>query len=222
MYDVIMDLPLFQGISREHVSQFLEKTYVEVINFEAGTVLMHAGDTEDALLYVIGGVLELEWKNQPGDIKILFTLGERSLVDASHLYGMARAMPYTLRARTDVSLLRIEKTQFMAFLDKQPIYLLNFVNYLSLRAQKGMSALAHVKDASLRTLLSVWINETTPSEADNIEIHASISTLSRYCNMSVEGVRRALAALQARELITRKRDVVSVLSRRQFLQELFS
>ena len=26
MYDVIMDLPLFQGISREHVSQFLEKT----------------------------------------------------------------------------------------------------------------------------------------------------------------------------------------------------
>ena len=85
MYDVIMDLPLFQGISREHVSQFLEKTYVEFINFEAGTVLMHAGDTEDALLYVIGGVLELEWKNQPGDIKILFTLGERSLVDASHL-----------------------------------------------------------------------------------------------------------------------------------------
>lgn len=221
MYDVIMDLPLLQGISREHVSKFLEKTYVEFINSEAGTVLMHAGDTEEALLYVIGGLMELEWKNKAGDITLLFTLGERSLIDASHLFGMTRTMPYTLRARTDVSLLRIDKAQFMAFLDKQPIYLLNFVNYLSLRAQKGMSALAHVRDASLRTILSVWINELTPTEAENIEVHASASTLSRYANMSAEGVRRALSALQSQELITRKRDVIGIISRPQFLSELF-
>lgn len=221
MYDVIMELPLLQGITREHVSAFLEKTYVEFINSAQGTQLMQAGDTEDSLLYIISGTVEAEWKNTSGEIAITFTLGEKSLIDASHLFGMSREIPYTLHALTDVSLLRIEKSQFLAFLDKQPIYLLNFINYLSLRAQKGLQSITNRSDASLRSLLSSWINIVTPTEAQGIVIHATTTILSRYSNLSVEAVRRALGAMQNDGLIRRKREIIAITSRRQFLQSLF-
>lgn len=222
MYDVIMELPLLQGISREYVSAFLEKTYVEFINSAEGSKLMQAGETENFLLYIISGKVESKWENRTGEIAITFTLGEKSLIDAAHLFGMSRIMPYTLQALTNVSLLRIEKSQFLAFLDKQPIYLLNFINYLSLRAQKGIESLACQRDASLRSLMATWINAVTPTEAEDIMVHASTYILSRYSNLSAEAVRRALAAMQSEGLINRKRDIISITSRRQFLQELFS
>ena len=217
MYDVIMDLPLFQGISRAQVSAFLEKTQVESINAERGALIRPSGAAGDSLLYVISGTVQMQWTNDAGDIEICFTQGPRSLLGASHLFGMVRQTPYSVRALTKSSFIKIDKMQYLDLLQTQHVYLLNFINYLSLRAQKPLSQLAAITDDVPLSLLRTLIGTVTPTTAADIELKLSVSTLSRSCNMETSALRLRLEALERRGLIKLGKDSIAVSDRSAFL-----
>ena len=213
MYDLLMDLPLLQGISREHVSALLEKTHIEFSKANAGDVLRRAGDEDNALMYVISGSVEAEWRNHADDIVITFSEKGRTLLDASHLFGMQRKNPYTYTAQTDVSLLSIDKSQYLSLLGTQSIYMLNFINYLSLRAQRPMELLAQIDSCRLRDFLTTWITTITPSTARNITLQADKSTLMKYTNQSEGSLIADLAEMQRQKVIKYSSDIIAIASR---------
>lgn len=55
MYSTIMDLPLFKGISKDHVSAFLEKTHVSFVNYGKGERLHDRCQPCRVMRFVISG-----------------------------------------------------------------------------------------------------------------------------------------------------------------------
>lgn len=49
MYDIIMFLPLFKGVTEEDVSFFLEKTRLVFDNYNAGDVIIDKGEVVERL-----------------------------------------------------------------------------------------------------------------------------------------------------------------------------
>lgn len=217
MYDVLMDLPLLQGISRDQVSTLLEKTHLEFINAKPGELLRNFDSDEDSLLYVISGEVEIEWRNKEGLISIKFRQGAKSVLGASHLFGLLRNNPYAVRAISQTSLMRIEKSQYLKLLQTQPIYLINLLNYLSLRAQKPLELLATMKDGSPEQLLGMWVKAATPSSAYKIIVHISNATFCKFTNMSEEQLRRRLFAMQKNGIIELGEDTIAIPSRDKLL-----
>ena len=213
MYDVIMDLPLLQGISRAQVSAFLEKTHVEFINVAEGGNI-RAADTEiDSLLYVITGSVKVLWRNKSGDMSIEFRQGAHSLLGASNLFGMVRRSPFSVEALTPTSLLRIDKAQYLSLLHTQPVYLLNLLNYLSLRAQKPLEILGARKDGSPLTSLRAWVGIVTPSNATDIVVNISDEKFAKYLNLDINTLRRRLFNLQRSGLVELGKDTIAIPSR---------
>lgn len=213
MYDVIMDLPLLQGISHAQVSAFLEKTHVEFINVAEGGNVCDAYTESDSLLYVIKGDVKVVWCNKSGAVTIEFRQGARSLLGASNLFGMVRRSPYSVVALTPVSLLRINKAQYLSLLQTQPVYLLNLLNYLSLRAQKPLEILGTWKDGSPLSWLRTWVGIVTPSTAIDIAVNISDGTFAKYLNLDINTLRRRLFSLQRSGLIELGKDTIVIPSR---------
>lgn len=221
MYDVIMDLPLFQGISRQQVSAFLEKTHVEFLRADIGDLILMANTISDTLMFVISGQVEICWQNTNKDLTLTFRQGSRSLIGATRLFGMDRNIPFSVTAIQPTSMLRIDKAQYLNLLQTQPVYLLNYLNYLSLRAQKPVDILKSQIDGSLLEWLRNIVQLLTPSSASEITFTIKNKTLGRMVNMEITSVRRRLLALQREGLIEIHEDSFTIPSRRALLNPDF-
>ena len=58
MYDTIMSLPLFKGVSRERISYFLEKTSISFLKYKSGDIILRHDDEITKLRFVISGKIK--------------------------------------------------------------------------------------------------------------------------------------------------------------------
>ena len=59
MYETIMDLPLFKGVGKDHVSQFLEKTPVSFHNYTDGELISTPGEEVKMIKFIIKGEVDI-------------------------------------------------------------------------------------------------------------------------------------------------------------------
>jgi signal-transduction protein with cAMP-binding, CBS, and nucleotidyltransferase domain len=218
MYDVIMDLPLFRGLSHAQVSSFLEKTHIEFINYNRGDMIRDHHQSEDALIFVISGKVRMEWVNDDMSLKVCYVSGCGTVHGAFNLFGMVRENPYSMRAMERTSVLRVSKNQYMDLLVLNPVYLLNFLNMLSLKCQRASEALAAERDASVLTKMQTYVLSLTPTTCESVEIEYDLVALATHTNLSPEIVVRQLDCIRDMGIAEVTNDKVIITSRRDFIK----
>jgi CRP-like cAMP-binding protein len=217
MYDMIMDLPLFRGLSHVEISSFLEKTHIEFLNFEKGDRIRDFGAVEDALLFVISGNVKTIWRNDKSSMYLSFVSGRSYVFGVFNLFGLVRENPFALEAVDKVSLMRVSKKQYLDLLSLNPVYLLNYLNILSLQCQRGFQALATIDNVSVAAVIRTLILGLTPTLCENIELNSDRKSLCSATNMTTEAIDAQLQDLEARGLIEVLGDTIRIPSRRDFL-----
>ncbi len=218
MYDIIMDLPLFRGISRAQVSAFLEKTNVEFINYKDGEILQRCGDEPQHLIYLIRGKVCAEWRNDAENVRICYMQRNGSMLGATHLFGMVRQYSTSISATGSVSVLRISKSQYINILLSDKIFLFNYLNYLSAAVQRCETAIRRQGNSNFRQLLTRWIAALIPYDATEISIYATESVLCALAGIRKSALKEEIAVLSADNLIRPGRGRLEILSRSGLLE----
>lgn len=213
MYDIIMGLPLFKGISVEQVSRFLEKTHVEIIRYGDGEQIVRSGEVCHRLMFVISGKCLVTRRVAEGEATINQLSGCGKLLCASNLFGMERESAESAVAIGHAGVLAFSKSQYMDLLQTDPIYLLNYFNYLSFCAQRCASALSGYSQASVSRILGVWLMAFTESDSEKIWIDCNDGVLSRITGQSEGRVESSLSMLAGKKLIERREDGIRILDR---------
>lgn len=217
MYSIIMELPLFKGISREQVSAFLEKTSIEFLNFKSGDIILEAGTISDYIYFTISGETEITWKNTLMGICISYTLSSGNVFGSEWLYGMHREIPLQAAAKGNVAIMRVSKKEYMALLDSSQVYQLNFLNYISLKMQRADYSLRNLDLFSLKGFLCTYMLSIVPSDARDISFifdatngsHSSAAIL--HCEEDMKG-------LEDKGLTQRIPHGIRIISRKKFLE----
>ena len=55
IFEILMDLPLFQGVSREKLSELIEKTPFHFLKYSDGEAIAAAGDSCTRIRFIISG-----------------------------------------------------------------------------------------------------------------------------------------------------------------------
>lgn len=185
-----MELPLFKGIGEEQLSQLLEKTSVEFLKFKDGEKIADAKEQVNAVDFIIKGKVRNVYKMVNFPIEIHEIIGKGGVLGAMHLYGIDTKYCSTATAVGEVSLLRIEKSQYMNILMSDRIYILNFVNYLSAAAQKPEKLILEQAMPSIERSLNNLADLVSSRRADYVKIIGSEEALAKYCGVSVEEFRK--------------------------------
>lgn len=183
MYDTIMDLPLFKGIGEEQLSQMLEKTKIEFLKFEDGDILALPHQQVKSIDFILSGKARNSYTMENFPIEIREILSHGNMIAPIRLFGLDTVYASKCEAIGNVSVLRVEKSQYMKILMTDKIYILNFVNYLSAAAQKCQKLMLAHPLPSIERTLSTLAYSVGSRQAEKIMIAGSDEALAAYCGV---------------------------------------
>lgn len=196
MYEILQGLPLFKGTSIDQISSFLEKTHVEFRNHHPGDVIAREGEQCGYIKYVISGAVRKTTRVCDGLALTEEILGPGSVLMPTHLFGLITSYPAHVESIEEGSLMLIRKDQYFELLNSDPIFVLNFVNYLSYHAQMRLKSLLNFRGGSLEQWLKTLRQGVLESHFVESRIHTSAQDIAHMLGMGEDDLRRQLAELR--------------------------
>lgn len=185
MYETIMELPLFKGIGKELLSQMLEKTRIEFLKFQPGDILYEGHNKVTGIDFILSGEVKMSYTLNNFKISIEEILGKDRMIGAVNLFGMETKNKAKATAQSEVSVLRIEKAEYIKILQSDHIFILNFVNYLSASAQKGPEQILNIPNPSLMSILETMAFAVVTRAAEYVLLAGEDEEIARFCRVSV-------------------------------------
>lgn len=217
MYEMLMDLPLFKGVGKDQISYFLEKTNIDFLNYPDSATVVDCGDPVKMIKFVISGRVRIIHPLDSASISVEEIAGFGRVLGAERLFGITTGYPYRVEALGKTSVMEFSKEQYVNLLHSDRIYILNFFNYLSLRAQRPVEAMMHYSHDDIRSRLCVLISMLTDPGSAGLAINATDEALAGYCGKTREEVSSWKGAAQEAGLITVSEGCIRIRSRMEFL-----
>lgn len=230
MYEIIMSLPLFKGLSKTQISSLIEKTPISFSQFEKGAVIYNEGDPIEKLKCLIGGKVKITHRigtQESGtcscneahcNLFITETVESPAILEAQKLFGMNRHTDSVAICDEKASIMELGKEQYLKLLQSDNIYLINYLNYLSIRAQAINKTFMSFPSRSLKDILDKMVISLVSRSADSIEFHYNPDVFAKYCSMTNNELIDNLRTLQSEGLIEILHDGFRIISRSCFLR----
>ena len=185
MYETIMELPLFKGLGAEQLSLMLEKTSVEFLNFDPGTIIHEESKNVKVIDFILKGKVGRTFKMSNPSIQMEEIIGEGCVLGASHLFGLHTRYWANTEAKEKTSLMRITKHDYRNILLSDEIYLMNFMNYLSAAAQRPGKLALSTPSNSISSFLQLIIVSLVSPMAESISFNATDEDMARFCGVKI-------------------------------------
>ena len=217
MYETIMDLPLFKGVGKDQVSQFLEKTPLSFTNYSDGEEISTAGEDVKMIKFIISGEVSIRQKLDSLNLTVEEISGSERVLGADRLFGISTGYPFTIVAHGKASIMQFKKEQYVNLLYSDRIYMLNFFNYLSLRAQRPVEAVSVFATGDIGGRLRQMVSIMTDPVARTINLESTMDEVAHYCGVGREALDQWLKINEQSGIIKREEGRVTIPSRENFL-----
>lgn len=214
MYENLMTLPLFKGVSHSRISQIVGKTPLAFLKYLDGEILLRAGEPCTGLKFVIDGKVRLTIRNHTDRFRISQTLISPAVISPDFLFGRDTLYPADCISIGTVSLMQIAKHDFINLLQEDDIILFNYLNLLSTNAQKAIDGVIALTTGSLEERIAFWIIALTQMGSTDILLQARQRDLYALFGVQRTSFVAALDNLRDKGIINYTSTEISVISRR--------
>lgn len=215
MYESLMTLPLFKGVSHERLSEIVGKIPLAFLKYMPGEKVMDSGDPCTGLKFVLKGSVRLSLHNVNDRLRIQQTLEGPAVISPDFLFGRDTNYPSTGTAIDTVSIIQIEKKDFLELLRVDEIVMYNYLNILSTNAQKSVNGVLALTAGSLEERIAFWIIALTQLSGKDIVLQAKHRDLYTLFGVQRSSFIAALDTLKAKGIIEYTPNEIHVLSRRE-------
>lgn len=170
MYDIMMELPLFKGVSRERISEVVGNTKMHFLKYLAGENIVQPAQACTHLKFIISGHVRSAIANSGNRFTVSQTLTSPDVIAPEFLFGRSTHYPCTATAIDTVGILQIDKNDYIKILNSDRVFLYNFLNLLSMNAQKGVDGILSFTTGSLDERLAYWIIALTQSSGSDVTL----------------------------------------------------
>lgn len=210
MYDNLLLLPLFQGLSKNDLTTIIEKVKLHFLTYQDNDIIIRQGDNCHELCFLLNGTITV----QTTDLEHAFLLSEvidaPSFIEPQSLFGMSPNYTATYRSKGQAKALKIDKSYIFSELNKYDIFRLNYLNILSNRNQVVYQKLwnNHIGDLHQKFVNFIALRSQNPEGEKLLQI--TMEDLSNLINETRINVSRLLNELQDKELIQLKRKEIFI------------
>lgn len=170
MFELLMDLPLFKGVSLSTLSQVVGETKFHFLKYPAGETIIRERENCTHITFVIAGSVRLNTVNANGRFAISQTLKSPAVIAPDFLYGRITSYPCSVTAIDDVSILKISKADYARILNTDPVFMINYLNTLSVNAQKSVEGILSLTTGEIDERIAFWIIALTQPGSIDIKL----------------------------------------------------
>lgn len=212
-YSLISLCPVFRGLSPQKVEQLMEGVHYQVKHFSKSDLVVSAGEECNRLFIVLKGSVKGEMADYTGKtIKIEDIEAPRPLA-AAFLFGQNNRFPVTVIANKEVSLLSIERSEFLKLLQKDQRILTNYLNSISSRAQFLSQRIKFLSFKTIRQKIAHYLLELAGDRLAIVELPLSQSQLAEFFAVTRPSLARALGEMDNEGLIEVHRRTIKIIDK---------
>ena len=137
MYQLLMGLPLFSGVTYEKMLEIIGNTKFHFLKFLGGETFIAEGEQCTHIKFIISGKVRVSIANHDRRFTVSQTLTAPDVVAPEYIFGRSTVYPCSVVALEPTGVLQISKADYMKILNSDPIFLINYLNLLSMNAQKS-------------------------------------------------------------------------------------
>lgn len=213
MYENLMGLPLFNGVSYNRISEIVGSTKLSFLKFLHGERIVSAGDPCTRLMFVIGGKVRLSVRNNSDRFIVSQTLEAPSVISPDFLFGRNTLFPASVTAIDTVSIMEIEKNDLISIIRNDEVCLFNYLNFISTNAQKAIDGVLALTSGSLEERIAFWIIALTQRDAKDIVFSCRQRDLYSMFGVQRSSFISTLESMKERGLIDYNPTEIRVISR---------
>lgn len=136
IYEKLLELPLFQGHSREDLTSMLTKIKVDFRNFKAGHEIVAQHDPCREILFLMDGDVVASRSSFLKDLLFVERFSAPHSFGVETLFGLQQNHTHSLCALTDVRMFVVDKAALVNQLFSFDVFRFNMLNTLSARLQR--------------------------------------------------------------------------------------
>ena len=221
IFDKLLHLPLFQGVSQERLQDTVEKVPFHFLKFRKGEKILSCGDECSHVRFIVSGRVRLEFESKVLKFKISHELEAPEVIAPDYLFGLDTCYPFSVTATESCGILQLAKQDYMAMLRTDDVFLFNILNYLSRNSQTRKSQLLNLGNASVQERLVMLVSAFTSQRSQNIVITFRQRDLCRLLGARRPALVSAISTMKDKGLIDMPSSTtISIASRHDFLQQL--
>lgn len=208
MYDTLLSLPLFQGMSQTDFNSLLQKIRLDFVRYAQGDVIIGKGDHCRSLAFLINGTVESSRSGMDGRFTFMESIDSPSLIEPYSMFGRAGLYQRTYTAASACSFLMVDKQYIYTELGKYNICRMNLLNILSGRAQQLDNYIWSIDGQTLRGRIIRFIQGLSDIQNGAKRLNIKMNDLATVMDATRLNVSRELNALEAEGLISlRRKDI---------------
>lgn len=221
IFDKLLHLPLFQGVSQERLQDTVEKVPFHFLKFRKGEKILSCGDECSHVRFVVSGRVRLEFESKVLKFKISHELEAPEVIAPDYLFGLDTSYPFSVTATEGCGILQLAKHDYVAMLRTDDVFLFNILNYLSRNSQTRKSQLLNLGNASVQERLVMLVSAFTSQRSQNIAITFRQRDLCRLLGARRPALVSAISAMKDKGLIDMPSSTtITIASRHDFLLQL--
>ena len=220
MFELLMNLPLFRGVSRSRIAEVVGSAKFHFLKYPKGETVVRAGEECTHLAFVISGSVRSEISNSSKRFSVCQTLKAPSAIAPDFLFGRTTRYPGTVVALTDCSILKISKVDYIRILNADQVFMFNFLNTLSVNAQKALDGILALTSGGLDERIAFWIIALTQPGSEDIELTCKTRDLCNLFSVQRNVFDAACHEMEQRNLIRYSPRKIEIVDRREMLSLL--
>lgn len=217
MFDILMDLPLFRGVSRERMTETVEMARFHFLKYLQEETIIDAGDPCTHIKFIISGRVRSSISSADKRFKVSQTLCAPDVIAPDFLFGRAIKYPCRVTAIDPSGILQISKNDYLKILNSDQIFMFNFLNILSVNAQKSVEGVLSLATESLEERIAFLIVALT--QPGGLEISLSCRQRDLYTMLGAQrgAFISSLGSMKERGIIDYDQNEIRVHDRRALI-----
>ena len=210
LYDKLIELPLFIGISTDELSDIVGQTKFGFHKLAVDRPLVSTDDKCIQLFFLMSGTLRVVSYADNYRYRIEEELSAPAVIQPEHLFGLQQRYTKDFIAHTDCSLLSLDKAEVLRLLDSYLIFRLNLLNSISMQAQRMSHIPWRQQPSEIRQQFVNFLRLRCLTQAGCKVLRIRMEELAKELHQSRLNVSRMLNALQNEGLLTMSRGIIIV------------
>lgn len=214
MYDILMQLPVFQGISQPQMTHILEVSKFDFKTFRQGDTICNSGDYCPGVTFLLSGSVTLRTPVFNNRMVITQVFEAPYTFSLHHLFGADTAAHSTMTAHSyKAGVMLLPKQDLLRVLRENEIPLINVMNMLCTRAQKQHKAIDFSGENDPILRLASWILAFTERAAKEVVVEAATEEWCEMLNLDEASFWRCVAVLEGLHCVEAVRGQLKLLDR---------
>lgn len=213
MYELMLQLPIFQGISRSQLTKILEKTSFRFDRFAKGEVIFELEQKTEHIIFIISGEVRLKTPTFGGKMMIQEDFYAPQTMPFQNFFGADTFYRSELVALHPTGIMMLDKTNFLSVLQQNMVLLVNVLNILSSNAQKQHKGLDFSSETDPLHRIASWMLAYTDRPAHNIVLNAKVSDWCNMLHLDQSEFWRCIANLEGRKCVEVEKDRIKLIDR---------